>query len=172
VKFEVGVQQKGKLVPMFRRVDALIGDGVIRKTPSPYAQPPKAGTALTRRVAAKLEPLRAAGVDSSVLNALAQHVLAGADAEIARLRPLRFARSRGLDERKFTEACLLAAQTGLFTILSDVLCPLCQVPATFAESLERLEHHAECPACELSFPLKFAESVELVFRVAPDVRPN
>lgn len=172
VRFEVGVKQKAKLTRVFRRVDALLVEGAIQRTPSPHAAPGPVDAGLARRVSQKLEPLVAAGVDAAILQSLAQHVSCGAEAEIARLRPLRFARARGLDERAFTEACLLAAQSGLFNLLWDVLCPLCQIPASFADSLERLETHASCPACELQFPLRFADSVELVFRVSPEVREN
>ncbi|HWO11533.1 MAG TPA: protein kinase [Polyangiaceae bacterium] len=172
VRLEVGVKQKAKLLRIFRRVDALLREGSIQRTPSPHAAPGPADARLARRVSERLEPLVAARVDAAILQAIAQHVVSGAEAEIARLRPLRFARARGLDERAFTEACLLASHAGLFDLLWDVLCPLCQIPATFADSLERLETHASCPACELQFPLRFADSVELVFRVSPEVRAN
>jgi hypothetical protein len=172
IKLEVGVKQKAKLIRIFKRVDALIEQGAVRRTPSPHAEPPSADSRLRRLVSAKLEALRAQHVDPAILNALEQHVVDGSDVEIARLRPLRFARAHGLDERAFTEACLLAARQGLLNLLWDVVCPLCQIPATFVESLQRLETHSGCPACELSFPLNFADSVELVFRVAPEVRAN
>jgi hypothetical protein len=94
------------------------------------------------------------------------------DVEIARIRPLRFARVHGLDERRVAEAFLLGTRQGLFDLLWDVICPLCQIPASFAESLERLGTHSDCPACELQFPLDFASSVELVFRVSPALRPS
>ncbi|HKO94564.1 MAG TPA: protein kinase [Polyangiaceae bacterium] len=172
VRFEVGVKQKAQLLRVFQRVDTLLEQGSIRRTPSPHAAPRPLDSRLARQVSKKLQELESAGVDTSIVEALRQHVLYGAEAEIARLRPLRFARSHGLPERAFTEACLLAAHGGLFDLMWDVICPLCQIPASFAESLQRLESHARCPACELSFPLQFADSVELVFRVSPEVRPN
>ena len=170
IKLEVGVKQKAKLIRIFKRVDALIEQGAVRRTPSPHAEP-RSDSKLRRLVAAKLEALQGE-VDPPILQALEQHVVDGSDVDIARLRPLRFARAHGLNERAFTEACLLAARQGLLDLLWDVVCPLCQIPATFVESLQRLETHSGCPACELSFPLNFADSVELVFRVAPEVRPN
>ncbi|MEY4547048.1 MAG: Serine/threonine-protein kinase StkP [Pseudomonadota bacterium] len=172
IRFEVGVKQKARLLTMFRRVDSLLGQGLVKRTPSPYAAPPAADAKLARRVASKLETLENAAVAPPILKALAQHVLQGSEAEIARLRPLRFARAHGLDERAFTEACLLGAHHGLLDLMWDVICPLCQIPATFAESLQQLEAHGRCPACELSYPLQFADSVELVFRVSQEVRPN
>ncbi len=172
VKFEVGVKQKAKLLTVFRRVDTLIREGAARRAPSPHVEPRAVDAKLARLVAAKLDALRAAHVDEACLKALEAHVLHAPDVEVARLRPVRFARAHSLPERAFIEACLLATRQGLFNLLWDVVCPLCQIPATFAESLQRLETHSSCPACELSFPLNFADSVELVFRVAPEVRPN
>lgn len=172
VRFEVGVKQKAKLLRIFQRVDELLARGEIHRTPSPHAAPERAEGRLARRVEEKLDALAKANVDAEIRAALARHVIDGSEAEIAKLRPLRFARARGLPERAVVEACLLAAHAGLFQLLWDVLCPLCQIPATFADSLRRLETHGSCPACELSFPLRFADSVELVFRVAPEVRAN
>jgi serine/threonine protein kinase len=172
VRFEVGVKQKNKLLSAFRRIDGLLQSGAILRTPSPHALPAAPSSKLARQLAAKLEPLEKAGVPAPIRAALTEHVLNGSEAEIARLRPLRFARARKLDERAFTEACLLAAHAGVFDLLWDVVCPLCQIPASFAESLARLETHSSCPACELTYPLQFAESVELVFRVPPELRPN
>lgn len=172
IKFEVGVKQKAKLTRAFKRIDSLTRDGLVGRTPSPYAEPTQPSSRTVSVVSAKLEELRTRGVEADILKALQRHVLFGSETEIARLKPLRFARAHGLQERAVVEACLLGTRHGLFTLLWDVVCPLCQIPATFVESLARLKSHSECPACELSFPLKFAESVELVFRVASDVRPN
>jgi serine/threonine protein kinase len=172
VRFEVGVKQKARLLKVFQRVDALIEQGVVRRTPSPHSAPQAVDSKLARLVASKLGLLENARVAAPIIKALEQHVLRGSEAEIARLRPLRFARANNLDERAFVEACLIGAHQGLLDLLWDVVCPLCQIPATFVESLQRLESHGRCPACELSYPLQFADSVELVFRVSPEVRPN
>jgi serine/threonine protein kinase len=172
VKFEVGVKQKAKLSRVFRRVDALIQSGAVQREPSPHVEPKPLAPGKAQAVLEKLAALRARRVDEAILRALERHVLEAPDVEIARIRPLRFARSHGLDERRATEAFLLGTRQGLFDLLWDVICPLCQIPASFAESLERLGTHSDCPACELQFPLDFASSVELVFRVSPALRPS
>jgi eukaryotic-like serine/threonine-protein kinase len=172
VKFEVGIKQKAKLTRAFRRVDGLIQSGAIRREPSPHAQARSVVPDVAKIVQSKLTELRSRRVEESVLRALEQHVLHAPDVAIARIRPLRFAHDHALDERAVIEAFLLGTRHGLFDMLWDIICPLCQIPATFAESLERLDTHSGCPACELQFPLDFASSVELVFRVSPEVRPN
>ena len=172
VRLEVGVKQKAKLTRLFRRVDALIQSGAVQREPSPHAEPKQLGSGKAQLALEKLAALRSRRVDEAILRALERHVLEAPDVEIARIRPLRFARLHGLDERQVTEAFLLGTRQGLFDMLWDVICPLCQIPASFSESLERLGTHSDCPACELQFPLDFASSVELVFRVSPTVRPN
>jgi eukaryotic-like serine/threonine-protein kinase len=172
VKFEVGIKQKAKLARVFRRVDALLRSGAAERDPSPHIEARRVPPDVLRVALDKLAELRSRHADETVLRAMEQHVLYAPDVEIARIRPLRFARVHGLDERLVTEAFLLGTRHGLFDMLWDVICPLCQIPATFAESLERLDTHSGCPACELQFPLDFASSVELVFRVSPEVRPN
>jgi hypothetical protein len=172
VKFEVGVKQKAKLLRVFRRVDDLIQRGAVGREPSPHVEARRVAPNVARVALDRLAELRSRHVDEAVLRTMEQHVLYAPDVEIARIRPLRFARVHGLDERGVTEAFLLGTRHGLFDMLWDVICPLCQIPATLSESLERLGTHSACPACELQFPLDFASSVELVFRVSPEVRPN
>ncbi|HTV20962.1 MAG TPA: DUF5939 domain-containing protein, partial [Polyangiaceae bacterium] len=172
VKLEVGIKQKSQLTRVFRRVDALIQSGAVQREPSPHVEPKRLGGGKGQLALEKLAALRARRVEEPILRAFERHVLEAPEVEIARIRPLRFARLHGLDERRVTEAFLLGTRQGLFDLLWDVICPLCQIPASFAESLERLDTHSDCPACELQFPLDFASSVELVFRVSPAVRPS
>ncbi len=172
IQLEVGVKQRSRLTRSFQRVDALLASGHIRTSPSPHAAPASPNPKTLQLVAAKIESLRHAGVGAAMLAALQKHVLFGSNADIVRLRPLRFARAHQFEEKAFTEACLLAAHQGLFTIFWDIVCPLCQIPASFAESLQQLDSHAACPACDVTYPLKFGDSVQLVFRVAPDIRSN
>jgi serine/threonine protein kinase len=172
VKLEVGIKQKRRLSRVFRRVDALIQSGAVQRDPSPHVAPERLAAGKAQAVLEKLAALRSRRVDEAILRALERHVMEAPDVEIARIRPLRFARMHGLDERRVTEAFLLGTRQGLFDLLWDVICPLCQIPASFAESLEKLGTHSDCPACELQFPLDFASSVELVFRVSSALRPS
>ncbi len=59
---------------------------------------------------------------------------------------------------------------GLLVLLWDILCPLCRIPAGIVDTLKALKDHAHCEACQADFELDFTKSVEMVFRVHPEVR--
>ena len=119
-----------------------------------------------------LRRLRADGVPENVVEALGAYCETAPAQEVARLRPLAFARLQRLDPDAVVEACLRAAHHGLLVLMWDVLCPLCRIPSGFVDSLRALEDHASCAACNADFPLDFAQSLELVFRVSPEVRTS
>src|SRR5581483_7448980 len=51
-----------------------------------------------------------------------------------------------------------------------ILCPVCRIPSEVKETLKALREHGHCAACQLDFELDFANSVEMIFRVHPQVR--
>lgn len=171
VAFEMRHKQRPALARVLARIDAharkLVpptdtGDAFEPATPLSQAQ----RSALHRAI----EQLAQDGVAPELLDALALFCEQASDHEVAQLRPLQFARERGLAADALVDACLRGAYRGLFVLLWEVLCPLCRVPADFAESLRALADHGHCPSCNSDFPLDFAQSLELVFRVSRDVR--
>src|SRR5262249_40049900 len=52
----------------------------------------------------------------------------------------------------------------------DLLCPVCRVSCQITDTLRAIAEHAHCEACHLDFKLDFANSIELVFRVHPEIR--
>src|SRR5262249_39040035 len=55
-------------------------------------------------------------------------------------------------------------------LLWDILCPVCRIPSTIKDTLRDLSRHGHCEACNLDFELDFANSVEMIFRVHPEIR--
>ena len=55
-------------------------------------------------------------------------------------------------------------------LLWDLLCPVCRISSEIKDTLRAIRDHGHCPACNLDYPLDFASSVELVFRVHPEIR--
>jgi eukaryotic-like serine/threonine-protein kinase len=55
-------------------------------------------------------------------------------------------------------------------LLWDLLCPVCRISSKIEDTLRAIRDHGHCPACNLDYPLDFASSVELVFRVHPEIR--
>src|SRR5262249_54749818 len=50
------------------------------------------------------------------------------------------------------------------------LCPVCRISCQVTDTLRAIAEHAHCVACHLDFQLDFANSVELIFRVHPEIR--
>ena len=55
-------------------------------------------------------------------------------------------------------------------LLWDLLCPVCRISSEIVDTLRAIRDHGHCPACNLDYPLDFASSVELIFRVHPEIR--
>ena len=109
-------------------------------------------------------------MNAAVIDQLAEHLAAGSAQEIARIRPLALADRFGLDSDQVVTACLHGAREGLLELHWDLLCPVCRISAQVTDTLREIADHAHCPACHLDFKLDFANSIELIFRVHPEIR--
>ena len=103
---------------------------------------------------------------------LGDYLSSAPDQAVARIRPLAVAAQFGLDPIPFVDACLIAAHEGLLVLMWDILCPVCRIPAQIHDSLKTIREHDRCEACNLDFQLDFANSVEMIFRVHPEIRPS
>jgi class 3 adenylate cyclase len=80
------------------------------------------------------------------------------------------ARRLGLSHDAVVETCLRGAADGVLMLLWDILCPICRIPSQVIDTLRTLKDHGQCESCRLDFELDFANSVELIFRVHPEIR--
>ena len=110
------------------------------------------------------------GIDVAVVDRLFEHLIAGSAQELARIRPLALAERFGLDPDQVVAACLHGATEGLLELHWDLLCPVCRISAQVTDTLREIADHAHCQACHLDFDLDFANSIELIFRVHPEIR--
>ena len=67
-------------------------------------------------------------------------------------------------------ACLHGARDGLLELHWDLLCPVCRISCQVTDTLRAIAEHVHCEACHLNFQLDFASSIELIFRVHPEIR--
>jgi class 3 adenylate cyclase len=58
----------------------------------------------------------------------------------------------------------------MLTLLWDILCPSCRIPSSVKDTLQSLKEHEYCEACNLDFESNFSTSVELIFRIHPELR--
>ncbi len=159
----------------FRRVYRQIDDWLSRpenaKSSADAFGTTAAMTATGRtRLSERLEHLTQRRIDPAVVETLRQFLEHASDPEVARIRPLMFAERFQLPPRDVIDACLFAAKEGILTLLWDILCPSCRIPADVQETLATLKDHGYCPSCDLRYEIDFANSVELIFRSHPEIR--
>jgi serine/threonine protein kinase/class 3 adenylate cyclase len=176
-KVLVGIESRMKMRKTFERVYQRI-DAVVqaqaKRGSSPGFDPFEESQPLPAPRMERLERLQnrltEAGVDSLVVERLGEHLARGADQEVARIRPLAFAERYRLDPDQVVSACLHGAREGLLVLHWDLLCPICRISCGTKDTLRAIGEHAHCVACNRDFQLDFANSIELIFCVHPEIR--
>jgi serine/threonine protein kinase/class 3 adenylate cyclase len=169
-KIQMGKPTRNKLEQVYRRIDRVAGSKIANSVQDLFQEAKKVKPAQRRRLDERANELLDAGADGAVVDVLTQFLLESPDPEVARIRPVEFARRFELDEKAVVNTCLLAVRHSVLTLLWDILCPICRVASDIQETLQALEKHSFCPACNLDFDVDFSESIELIFRVHPEIR--
>jgi class 3 adenylate cyclase len=156
---------------VYRRIDAAVTGRLGRpEMVDPFEEPAGIADSQRARLERGLDRLVAAGIDPAVVERLGEFLGQAPDPEVARIRPLALAQRWGIDPDPLVTACLHGAKEGLLVLLWDLLCPVCRISSEIKDTLRAIRDHGHCPACNLDYPLDFASSVELVFRVHPETR--
>lgn len=168
---EVGIKGRRRVERVYRRIDAfLTGQLSGRDALDPFEEPASLSRGQRQRLEGILDRLAAKRVPPQVTSALGDYLLHAPAQEVARIRPLALARRLQLPADDVLAACLHGARERLFVLQWDLVCPMCRIPARFEETLKALQDHGHCEACNSDFALDFANSVELIFRVHPQLR--
>jgi serine/threonine protein kinase/class 3 adenylate cyclase len=170
---EVGLKGRLAVQTVYRRIDAFLTQKLpLKPSTDPFvstaAHPVKDGDVVRRFV----DKLTSRDVAPALAEDLVEFFLSGPEQEITRIRPIGLAQRLGHNTEEVIAACLKAAHEGILVILWDILCPKCRVASAIEETLRNIESHGQCQACNLDFELDFANSVELIFRVNPKLRPS
>ncbi len=170
---EVGFKGRRRVESVYRRIDAYVTrDRDSAPLADAFEPPPALRGRDQQRIRDGAERLIARDVDLTTVGLLADFLVQAGDQEVARMRPLALAQRLGLSPDDVVTACLLAAHEGLLVLLWDILCPVCRIPSAIEATLRNIKSHGACRACNLDFALDFANSVEMIFRVHPSVRPS
>ncbi len=172
-RWGVGVGMRKSLEKVYRRIDATLkGQRERGLSPAldPFEERARMPAARRQRLDRLIDRLVERGIDAQVLDCLFEHLIAGSAQELARIRPLALAERFGLDPDQVVAACLHGAREGLLELHWDLLCPVCRISAQVTDTLREIADHAHCQACHLDFDLDFANSIELIFRVHPEIR--
>lgn len=170
-RWQLGVKVAQGFGKAYREIDNYLQQGdSTRPERDAFGKRSELGSSRRNRLAQRMQTLRGQGLDPQVVETLEQFLNHGSDLDVARIRPIALARRFRLDVQQTIRACLLGAQAGALTLLWDILCPSCRIPANIQETLSAIKSHGYCEACDVRFELDFGNSVELIFRPHPEVR--
>lgn len=166
---EIGLKAKRALSRIYDRIDR-----VASGTDGTFADPFESGSRLSpakqRSLDRLLDRLVQLKCNATVVERLGEYLAHAPDQEVSRIRPLALAAALGLEPGDMVATCLHGAREGLLMLLWDLICPICRIPSQMEDSLRALQGHGNCEACNRDFELDFAQSVELIFRVHPEIR--
>ena len=169
----VGVTLRKSLARVYKRIDATVKSqrqrGISRADDA-FAEPDGMPAPQRQRLERLLDRLIEQGADAEVVDRLGEYLALGPAQELARIRPLALAERWRLEPQKVVAACLWGAHAGLLELHWDLLCPVCRISCQVTDTLRAIAEHAHCEACNLDFQLDFARSIELIFRVHPEIR--
>ena len=168
---ELGTRGRKGIDRVYRRIDATL-TGKLGRDPTidPYEAPQPLSGERRRRLERWLDALGARGFDPMIIERVGDFLELAPSQEVARIRPLALARRLGVDADAVVNACFRGAADGVLMLLWDILCPVCRIPSQVMDTLRALQDHGHCESCRLDFELDFANSVELIFRVHPEIR--
>jgi serine/threonine protein kinase/class 3 adenylate cyclase len=172
-RWGVGVTLRKSLERVYLRIDATVKSQRERRgnaTADPFEEPSRIPAPRRQRLERILDRLVELGIDTGVVDRLGEYLAVGPPPEVARIRPLALAERWGLDPTQVVAACLHGANQGLLELHWDLLCPVCRISCQVTDTLRAIAEHAHCEACHLNFQLDFANSIELIFRVHPEIR--
>ena len=169
-KIQMGRPTRNALERIYRRIDQVASAGSDVTGEDPFSKTKQAGAAMQQRMDQRVATLIDAGTDAEIADRIGQFLLEAPDQEVSRIRPIALAQRLGLDEKKTIDTCLRAVKHGMLTLLWDILCPVCRIPSSVKDTLQSLKDHEHCEACNLDFESDFSTSVELIFRIHPELR--
>ncbi len=137
----------------------------------PFSKPVRLTARQKQMLSDKTERLSVLISDRELATKLADLLGSVADPIAARLRPIPLSQKLKCTLARSLQASMRAVEVGLLNMSWDVICPVCRIATRNISSLERIQSHEHCEACNLDFQASFSKSVEVVFSVHPEIRP-
>ncbi len=168
--FEINQKAARGIDRSYRHLDMVLQSG---KDEDPFEAPHVPKDEDRRHLTeALLRITRELGAKEALGVRLAEHLLAAPAQALARIRPFELADAWHENRHEMLDLCLHAAGAGLLEPSWDTICPKCLLAHDSVTTLEHLTSVGHCKACASSYERDLAESVELVFRPHPRVRPT
>ena len=136
----------------------------------PFEEPAALPPSRRQRLERLLDRLVEQGIDLAVVDQLGAYLTTGAAQELARIRPLALADAGKADPDQLVRACLHGARRGSTRAALGPALPGVPCLVQVTEYPRAIAEHGYCEACHLDFQLDFANSIEMIFRVHPEIR--
>ncbi len=170
-RLQLGKKSKANFGRAYQQIDEYIAQSQISQADrDPFIGRTELRPNQLQKLRLRMEQLRGRNIDPTVIDTLAQFLEHASDLEVARIRPIALAERFKLNPNQVVNACLEGTRLGIFSLLWDIMCPSCRIPADIQETLATIKDHGFCEACNLNFGIDLSESVELIFRVHPEIR--
>ena len=168
---EVNIKGRKPLDRVYRRIDDVVCGRLSGSTiTDPFIRVPAPAPSLRKKLESFRSRLPGDITDHSSLDRFLDVLAEASLQDLARIRPRALARQLGVAADQLTSICLAACHAGLLELHWDILCPTCRVSAAVKDTLCEIDRHANCEACEHNFDVDFSNSVEMIFRIHPEIR--
>ncbi|MCA9034303.1 MAG: protein kinase [Planctomycetaceae bacterium] len=168
---EVNIKGQKPLDRVYRRIDNVVCGRLSGSTiTDPFVSVAPPAASVRKKLESYRERLSGDITDQSSLDKFLDVLAEGSPQDLARIRPRAMARQLGVAPDQLTNICLAACHAGLLELHWDILCPTCRVAAAVKDTLCEIDRHANCEACEHNFDVDFSSSVEMIFRIHPEIR--
>ena len=101
-----------------------------------------------------------------VISRLEALIRSGADEDLFRINPIKFAADKGMAEAETIDLFLYAAAQGLFEMNWMLLCSLCGCITESFGSLNRVHDHHHCNLCQTNLDAKLDDYIAVTFTIA------
>ena len=170
-KRELGTKCLRKFTDIYQRIDNTVSRKISTSiAPDHFQKVPGLKRIQRQRLEQRLDELARKNVSTEIIELIRELALNAAEQDLARLRPYAIAHRFGHPELEVVEAFLQAVPIGLLTLHWDIICPTCRLASGTKTTLREIEQHGNCSACQTKFDIDFGSSLELIFRVHPEIR--
>jgi len=105
-----------------------------------------------------------------VISRLEALIRSGADEDLFRINPVKFAADKGMAEAEAIDLFLYAAAQGLFEMNWMLLCSMCGCITESFGSLNRVHDHHHCNLCQADLDAKLDDYIAVTFTIAAQIR--
>ena len=106
-----------------------------------------------------------------VISRLEALIRLGADDELFRINPARFAVGKGIGEAEAIDLFLYAVAVGLFEMNWMLLCPTCSCVVESFATINTVHEHYHCHLCRTDIEAKLDDYIAVMLTVSPQIRP-